>query len=440
MSTPNILFLFSDHHRWDWLGSAGHGVPVRTPNLDRLAECGMAFRQCRCQSPLCAPSRASLATGLRPHRTGVPDNKHDLDESSLTYMQLLRNAGYRVATCGKCDLHKKTLWYGLQGWTARLGRLGFTEAIDQAGKLDAAKSGWPEPSDPYMAYLHAHGLAKIHCEDYRERRAREGVPAWPCPFERRHYTDDFCSRAALQLLQRLPLGEPWYLQVNFPGPHDPFDAPARLLQRYDDIDFDSPVAPAPEDPTDHTAVRRHFAAMIEGIDEWVGRIIDTVAARGELEDTIIVYSSDHGEMLGDHGRWGKRVPYEPSVHVPLIVVGPGIAQGVTSDALVELSDLAATFLEFAGIEGPDDWDARSFAPVLRGLSQVHRNEQVSMLGDWTMVSDGRWKLVETDGRPSALFDLQADPDERQNLASQPDAAAEVQRLHKALVCELAGVV
>lgn len=432
---PNILLVIADHHRWDWLGAAGYGTPVRTPTLDRLARRGMLFNQCRCGSPLCAPSRASLATGLRPHRTGVLDNDQDLHPDSLTFMQLLRARGYRTATCGKCDLHKKTKWYGLHGWTSRLGRLGFTEAIDQAGKIDAALlSGWPSPHDPYMAFMHKHGLAETHHMDYARRMRSQDEAFWPCPFGREFYTDDFCGRAALSLLERLPTGEPWFLEVNFPGPHEPYDAPEELLRRYDNVDFAPPANPHPTFRRNYQAFRRSFAAMIEGIDEWVGRIENAVVQRGDLDNTVIVYTSDHGEMLGDNGYWGKNRPHDPSVRVPLIVAGPGVGAGVRSDALVELSDLAATLVDCAGAPTPSHWDAASLAPVLAGRRQMHREATVSMLGNWQMITDGRWKLVADAGAGDTLWDLHKDPTEERNVVREfPD---EAKRLHKLLADEL----
>lgn len=433
---PNILFIIADHHRWDWLGCAGYDIPVRTPNIDRLAQRGVLFEQCICQSPLCAPSRASLATGLYPHRTGVPDNEFDLDPSITTYMQLLRGHGYRVATCGKSDLHKKTKWYGLEGWTRLMGQFGFTEAIDQAGKLDAAlHSGWPTPSDPYMAYLHQQGLAKIHHDDYIKRRAyrqEHGRAGWPAPFDRRHHTDDFAGRAALDPLNGFPVSEPWYLQVNMPGPHDPYDAPAELLERYADVDFDMPVAADPEDRTDHQAIRRNFAAMIEGIDEWVGRLVEAVAMRDELENTIIVYTSDHGEMLGEHGRWAKQVPFEASIRVPLIIAGPSIQSGVRSDALVELTDLAPTFVDQVGLNIPSEWDAKSLTQLLANENADHRDAQISMLHDWQLVRTQEWKLVMTDGEPSHLYNLAMGFHELENVIDSEDNQEVVATLRELL--------
>ncbi|MGF1633150.1 MAG: sulfatase [Phycisphaerae bacterium] len=440
--TPNILFLFPDQWRWDWLGceQSPYGrVPVRTPNIDALAARGMRFTQCRTNSPLCAPGRACLATGRRYHRQNVPDNGTDLDPAIPNVFQALRAAGYRVATSGKNDLHKKTTFKGLTGWTRLLGQYGFTEAVDQSGKLDANSNGRDRPNCSYTSHLHAQGLMGPYCADYdrRHKEASYTTAGWPGPLPRRHYTDDFCGQKAMDLLGHLPADNPWMLWVNFPGPHDPWDPPAELAARYDGINFPPPVSPkgryGDQSAVNHDRIRRLYAAECEGIDEWVGRLTDAVAARGELEHTLIVFASDHGEMLGDHGRFTKHVPEEGSVHVPLILAGPGVQPGV-SEALVELIDLAATCLDIAGVDPLPEADARSLVPTLEGRGQDHRALQVSELLQWRSGFDGRWKLVQ---RPDGVqFDLQLDPAELTDVAAaEPDR---VGRLKKALEAE-AGV-
>ncbi len=424
---PNFLFIFPDQWRWDWLGCERYGIPVRTPHLDALAARGVRFTQCRTNAPLSAPARASLVTGLRPGRCGVIDNGQDLDPSSLTYLQLLRNTGYRVAACGKTDLQKHGRWKGLDGWTRAMGQLGFTEAVNQAGKHDAVNSGTTRASDPYMAFLHRSGKAAVHADDYRRRKALRGqypqhrpdewVDPSPSPLTSDYHTDDFCGRAALSFLERWEIGEPWHLWVNFPGPHEPFDPTTEQLAAYDGVQFPSPIQPGPV-PNDHQAIRRAYAAMITGIDTWVGRLIAQVTRRGELDNTWIIFSSDHGEMLGDHGRWHKGVAYEPSVHVPLIMAGPQAPPGRICPALIELMDLAPTLTELARLKSPAAWQARSFLAQLRGeVDRPHRAFQIAELHDWRMICDGRYKLISTREKPDQLFDLQADPCELTNIAA-----------------------
>lgn len=459
---PNILFLFPDQWRWDWLGCEGR-VPVRTPNLDALAARGTRFTQCRTNSPLCAPARACLATGRRYEHTGVPDNKYDTRPEMGTIFQLLRNAGYRVATCGKNDLHKGANDFSDTGWVPRLGQLGFTEAIDQGGKWcvrNRIATGKPEA---YSAYLRSRGCDTVYLRDMERREKIRQSPQGhildvsPHDLSREDYCDDFCGRAAIELLDGIPVGAPWLLWVNFPGPHEPFDPPLELRQRYDGVTFPGPIPP-PDSPSvhlqaerlrraktngevsstdtvnDHQQIRRNYAAMIEGIDEWIGRLVQRITERGELDNTIIVFSSDHGEMLGDLGLWYKCCAFEGSVHVPLICAGPGIRAGATSYDLIEMIDLAATFAELAGLPVPPDWDARSFAPALRGEEFPSRDVQLSSLKDWKMIFDGRWKLIETQGAAPSLFDLANDPAEERDVAK--DQPQIVDRLSRRLAEEL----
>lgn len=431
---PNLLFLFPDQLRWDWIGCQG-SVSVRTPHIDALAARGVRFSECRSNSPLCGPARACLAMGRRYGRTGVWGNGEDVPRDAVTCFRLLREAGWHTMTCGKNDLHKGTGDFDVSGWTARLGDYGFSAAIDQRGKMNSGTAaGWDQPSDYYTQWLEQRGLRRLHHEDYMRRReeARHYASTWPSPLPRESYCDDVTGAAALKLLEAAPAGKPWLLWVNFPGPHDPFDPPAELQRRCDGVSFPMPVKPTttmvnPRGETvalDHQQLRRNYGACIEGIDEWVGRIVRAVERRGEMENTVIVFSSDHGEMLGDHGRFQKSVPWEGSVHVPLIVAGPGVARGKVSDALVELVDVSATLLDLAGLTVPEDWDSRSLRPVLAQSDHEHRDAQCAMLKRWRMVCDRRWKLVEyRDGEP-ALYDRPADPDELHNVAARhPETAA-----------------
>ena len=341
---------------------------------------------------------------------------------------------------GKTDLHKKSRLLGLEGWTSRHGQLGFTDTIDMAGKRDGAMLvDWPRPAEPYGAYLKARGLGQIVADDIERRRVKEydrqaGIDAAPFPLAREHQMDDFCGRMALRMLDRLPHGEPWFLQVNLASPHPWFDAAADLLARYGDVDFAPPID-AGDGPNDHALIRRQYAALIEGMDDWIGWIIDRVSQRGELDNTLIVYSSDHGEMLGDHGRWNKGWPEDPSVRVPLVACGPGVPAGVVNDAQIELIDLAATFVELSGAAPIPACDARSFLPVLRGERDTHRDVAISAFGSWRLCTDGRLKLVEQREAPHRLYDLAMDPHEQHDIAG--DAPAETARLAELLATELA---
>ncbi len=236
--------------------------------------------------------------------------------------------------------------------------------------------------------------------------------------------------------------------MNWAGPHDPVDITESMAPWYADAEFPQPNGNTQFDEKKHVEIRRNYSAMVENIDRLVGRILDEVERRGEIENTLVVFSSDHGEMLGDHNFWAKRLPYQPSVGVPLTVAGPGVEPGKVSDALVSVIDIAATFLDYAGVSVPSEMDSRSLRPVLTGETESHRDVVLSGLDPWRMVFDGRYKLIRgfdpaegapkkgspaypaADEPPPLLFDLQDDPVENNDLArSEPE---KVERLTSAL--------
>jgi choline-sulfatase len=421
---PNILLLFPDQHRPDWL-PGNPELPLRMPNLAALMARGRHFTEAVTPSPLCAPARACLASGRDYPDCGVPNNQVDYPLERPTLYQRLREAGYRVAATGKFDLHKATQDWGLDG-----GRLlpewGFTEGVDSEGKLDAVASGAQRPAGPYMRYLHEAGLAESHVADFARRRGKlpSYVQTHPTPLPDAAYCDNWLSDNAAHLLERLPAGEPWYLAVNFTGPHNPMDVTAAMQARWAGVEFPLPVGSDEFDAETHQRVRRNYAAMLENIDAQIGRLLTIVAARGELDNTLVVYSSDHGEMLGDLNRWSKSIYFQPAMGVPLVVAGPGVQPGRT-DALVALQDLTATFLESASADPLPDMDGRSVWPLLRGTTNRHRPHVRSGLDAWRAVSDGRYKLA-ADGGNLHLYDRLSDPHERTDLAAA--APAEVARL------------
>ena len=421
---PNILFLFPDQHRHDWLGTNPE-LPVRTPNLDRLSERGARFTNTITPSPLCAPARACLAAGLEYDRCGVPLNRANYPLDQTTFYRRLRDAEYHVAGCGKFDLHKASPDWGLDG-KGSLEAWGFSDGIDNAGKWDAVNSGGQTPKDPYMAYLHRQGLATAHLTDMSKRRGRKEA-TFPTSLPEEAYCDNWVGNNALRLMERFPADRPWFLQVNFTGPHDPWDITEQMERGWRDADFPQPNESDQLTPQQHVAIRQNYAAMVENIDRWVGVYAEELKQRGELDNTLIVYSSDHGEMLGDHSLWAKGVPYQPSVGVPLIIAGPRVGRGIVSDALISLIDLTATFLAVADAPPLDGMDGQSLRPLLAGETRTHREYVKSGLGDWRMVYDGRYKLIQGFRETSsALFDLQQDARENVNVADK--AHDEVERL------------
>jgi arylsulfatase A-like enzyme len=197
------------------------------------------------------------------------------------------------------------------------------------------------------------------------------------------------------------------------------------------VDFPQPNNCKQFDADTHVKIRQNYSAMVENIDRWLGIYIQEVEKRGGLDNTLTVYSSDHGEMLGDHNRWAKGVPYQPSVRVPLVVWGTDVAGGVVSDGLVSTMDLTATFLDFARIPVPAEMDGTSLKSLLAGETKAHREYVFSGLNDWRMVFDGRYKLIQTEGKKPVLYDLVSDPLENEDIADR--SSKHVERLAKLLL-------
>ena len=442
---PNVLLLLSDQHRPDWLGRNPE-IPVPTPHMDGLAERGVDFARAIVPSPVCGPSRSCLASGMEYENCGVEVNREPYRAEIPTFYKHLRNSGYHTMACGKIDLHKGAAGRSLDG-RRNMEPWGFSDMLVTAGKGGGYLGRPVGPKEPYYRYLASLDppLDRVCAEDIATRSEPRDQNWWgmtePCPLDDEHYLDNFTARAGLDLLDRAPDGKPWFLVVNFNGPHPPMDITRSMERRYRGpervIDaFPQPHHYAGAFPAEqHVRIRQNYAAMIENIDRWLGVYQKRLRERGELDSTVVVYSSDHGEMLGDHGRWGKSVPYQASVGVPLIVAGPGVAEGVLSDALVSQMDLAATFLDYAEAGVPGEMESRSLRPLLDRGAGGHRDYVRSALkspqahaGRFRMVQDGRYKLVEGFFEKAALYDAEADPLETRNVAdAKPDVVARLQR-------------
>jgi len=432
---PNFLFLFPDSHRGDWLPYDAatremlgmSEIGLRMPNVQHLMEEGSTFSRAVTPAPLCAPARACLASGVRYVHCGTPSNQANFPPDRRTFYSVLKETGYKVGGVGKLDLHKPAHWWGLDGWIDELGALGFTDAVDNAGKIDAIVSGKETPKDPYMRYLHQRNLAELHV---RDMTGRKGHGTEPTELPEEAYCDNWLTDNGIRMLRDFPQDQPWLLMVNFTGPHGPWDVTKSMREAWQDAELPGPSDGDPQKAQQVLDVRRNYAAMLENIDRNIGLLLAEVAGRGELDRTIVIYSSDHGEMLGDRRSFGKCSPYRGSVQVPLVIKGPGIRRGIVSDALVELQDLAATMVEYAGarLEALPEaaGESRSLKPVLEGRTTTHRQVQLSALdadgkhigNGWSMLANGRHKLVLWEGREPELYDLAADPWEVDNIAAE----------------------
>ncbi len=432
----NILFIMADQFRFDYLGCAGADF-VSTPNLDALAQRGVRFNYCCTNSPICAPARIGLATGLQPSRVGAVDNDAYLPLNVKTYYQRLRDYGYQVGCTGKLDLAKPSTYNGRNGNRPCIYSYGFTLPVECEGKNHAFK--FSEPMGPYGAYLESKGLYK-KARDYRkslktfyERNASDSN------LEEEDFEDVYIGRRAVEWINNITNEYPWHLFVSFVGPHAPFDPPTSYAEQFRGKSVPAPVKDDYSGKPQYVKkkdrglsdeevekTRRQYCAAIKVVDNQIGQIIDTLKKRGMYDNTYIVFSSDHGEMLGDHGLYGKSVPYDPSIRIPLIAAGPGIKGGRVSDALVELIDINPTICELAGLPPQNEIDAKSFCNVLYGESDQGREEMVNILSKFKCIRTREYKYIYNHNSIQELYDLKNDPDELNNIAYlNPELAEEL---------------
>ena len=271
------------------------------------------------------------------------------------------------------------------------------------------------------------------------------------------FEDSYIGRRSAQWIENIPDDFPWHLFVSFVGPHDPFDPPSEYAELFRDTVVPEGISgkqgTKPEwirkrqqdfSSEQLAYVRRQYCALIKLIDDQIGMIMDALEKRGMLDNTYIIFASDHGEMLGDHNLFTKRVPYEPSIHVPLICAGPGIPQGHVSDTFIELIDVNPTICALSGAAPAPDMDARSFHPILFGKQTEHRQQIVTAMPNWSCIRTDRYKYVDNYNDIAELYDLAVDPDEVNNVAEQqPQIVLELRKrlkqyfLHDTSVPELA---
>ncbi len=443
---PNIILIMTDQQRYDSIAALGFPYAI-TPNLDALVEKGVTFTNCHITAPSCVPSRASLFTGYYPHTTGVLANGQRWQH---TWVEQLRDAGYRCVNVGK--MH--TIPYDADS--------GFHERYVVENKDRYMEGRWY--FDEWDKALAANGLVKQQRETYRERddyAERLGCFDWELP-EQLH-SDAFVGNMAKWWVNTYPVTEPLFLQVGFPGPHPPFDPPARysepFLKRNDlplpkptkeelaslhqelkdkrlhdvEVDHDSVLWSLDPTPDQMHRLWAHYLGNVTLIDEKIGELLEALQERGYLEDAIVIFTSDHGECLGEHGLIQKWSMYDIVTRVPTIIWSTAgrFEGGRAIDGLCQLFDLGPTILEYAGLTPPSTFEAESLRSALEGDDWKPRAHvfceqigDVAMAGGvefMTAVRDQRWKLVHFKGSDDGqLFDLLNDPKEINNLWNVPD--------------------
>lgn len=415
---PNILFIFSDQHRAMSTGCYGR-TDAQTPNIDRLAESSVLFEQAYCQYPICTASRQSMLTGRLPGRSGTYQNMmQSLNPWEWNIQGALSRSGYETALIGKAHCNQNGFLYCLehQHW---------------------AETAWPKEVFDQINPPH-FGL------DYRENA--KTVRAWP--YDEQYLHSAFVTRHGIDFLKRQRHGNPFFAFLTFEHPHPPFWIPQRYFDRFDPDRFELP----PRDPglpnhpfwgndlLTENRIRQYlhgYYAALAYADECIGQILDCAENADLLENTIVIYSSDHGEAGGHHQKYEKHSFYEPEIRVPLLIRAPGVAPRRITE-LVELVDLAPTLLDYCQIEqdAPEPLDGDSLRPLMEGVSTAWKN-QARCENYWPkrrerngtekpeeygrMIRRGSLKLCVGGNMPTSetLFDLSNDPDEFHNLWNDP---------------------
>lgn len=428
---PNILFLMADQMRADALGIVNGWI--RTPNLDRLAREGFLFRGVVTNSAECIPARFSLALGLYPHQTGVWQNgTYTLNPECPNWMQAVERAGYRTSLFGKTHLHPHE------------GDLRDREPLMHAYGLQVVdETTGPHASIHTLSNMtqswQEQGLWDLFRQDLTDRVNTKRHIVRPSVLGVEHYYDVYVGRQAAKYLENLEGSQPWFCWVSFGGPHEPWDAPEPYANLYEKADtgtliprlrgheqvqgllrkgFDSAYYSPFFEPGEIHAMRANYAGNVTLIDEQIGKILDVLRSRGELDSTLIVFTSDHGEMNGDQGLIYKANFLDPVLQVPLIVRPPVGAEsrGREIPAVAELMDVGATLVDYAGGQLAETSRARSLRPLIEGEVSRHREFAVSEFAGHTAMLDEQWKIEFTpEGQPALLLDRRNDPLEQINL-------------------------
>jgi arylsulfatase A-like enzyme len=437
-SRLNVLFLIADDLNND-LGA--YGAPVRSPNIDKLAARGVKFDRAYTQYPLCSPSRSSLLTGRRPNATGVltnpppvnPMSPHFRDKlpEAITLPQLFRTSGWFAARVGKLYHYGVPLSIGTGG-------------LDDYPSWDLTIN--PRGRD-----------REVHDRIFSLRPGQfGGTVSWLAEGEAdAEHTDGMAAAEAVRLLERFKRnGESFFLAVGFYRPHTPYVAPKRYFDMYPRNRIELPkLSDADRSRTPEAAYRsalkeqdamtddqrreaiQAYWASITFMDAQVGHVVDALDRLGLSGTTVVVFTSDHGYHLGDHGLWQKMSAFERSARVPLIIAAPGAkARGVTARGLAELVDLYPTLADLTGLKPKAPVDGVSLAPMLQDPAATVKDAAFTQVRNGYSVRTDRWRYIEWAGgeQGAQLYDMEKDPGETMNLATDAQHAATVNELRARL--------
>lgn len=431
---PNILFFLSDQHSVKFISSNGNRV-VNTPNLDRLIKEGTYFENAYCQNPLCVPSRSSLLSGKYSKNLGIYENRHIMESNTQTLSRVLSEAGYQTCVIGKTHFNGEQY----QGYQQR----PYGDLYGQGHQPEYIRTGKEKSESGLEDILINSGPTNI-----------------PLPMTQ----TEICVSETVKWLQTYAdksYEKPFFLSVNFDKPHFPYRPPAKFFNKYKDR---VTLSNYPDDYANKMAVEfvkkafeingawdhygknkeihkkalASYYGCVEWVDDAVGRILDSLEFLGLSENTIVIYSSDHGEMAGEKGAWQKTVFFDCSAKVPLIIKWPdNIKAGVKSQALVGLIDLFPTLCEFSDVKTPSDCDGISLVNHLIDKKPIDR-QQIFCESVVLKVPEHAGCMIRTDrfkynyyliGKHE-LYDLKADPEEENNLISDSFYQGIAEKLRK----------
>ena len=421
---PNIILLMPDQLRTDFLGCFGASW-MKTPNIDRLASKGVLYRNVVSPSPICIPARASFLTGHNALSTGVLSNNywlrpdHDIcGQRSLAKM--LSEEGYRTEAIGKMHFIP---WDHDEGFHHR---------------VIAEDKRHIHIQDDYAIYLKEHGLRKL--SGPVEPGYREGRMASISPIPMEHQVDAWIGKKAVEFLENYSHSNPFFLWLGFAGPHDPYNPPQEIADQVRDLNVPE-ASPATKETnvfrdsfikshqegsaqTDFThfpktakdQIRRHYAGLIQIIDQQVGKILEVMETRSPHRETVVLFTSDHGDFLGDFDFVGKALFHEPSIRIPLIASGGPFHQG-QSKSLVSLTDLYSSILALAGSKNAVSQDS---IPLPEIEQHITRNSVLGSTGSGVMILKDDWKLCKYKNGVTTLHHILQDRLEQNNLHQNPD--------------------
>lgn len=423
---PNVLLIVSDDQRADTIHALGNHY-IDTPHLDALVKRGVSITRANSANPICTPSRAEILTGCTSFRNGVIYFGGKIDPGLPTIARTMTSAGYSAWYSGKWMNDGSPSSHGYQETEALFSAGGGNakeELLDSQGRKITGYRGWTFKSyDGTVELEKGNGLTSE--------------------------TDGFIADGAIKFLNRKP-EKPFFLHVNFTAPHDPLMVHETLKGKYEETEMPLPPNFRPEHEFDYgnlrgrdelllpfprtvADVRRELAdyyAVIENMDRQLGRVMEALEASGQRENTLVIFSSDHGLGKGSHGIVGKQNLYEHTLNVPLIFSGPQIPADTVLNAQCYLRDLYPTICQYADVPIPDSVEGKSLIPLLLGEKKSVYDFTVSYYREsQRMIRTDRWKyIIYPEANRAQLFDLQNDPYEMRNLIGRPETDSEVTEL------------